>query len=126
MFLLYNMTKIIGTGTIDGKAYTADKPYRVDLEPVEEFISKLEEALGSEKNRKERKSVELTTYFLKAARQMDKEQMKYLVNKLVGRVEKWAYLYQLILDEPEKHLKYVQQFRSLEQLMKKNKDKSSQ
>ncbi len=57
---------------------------------------------------------------------MDKEQMKYLVNKLVGRVEKWAYLYQLILDEPEKHLKYVQQFRSLEQLMKKNKDKSSQ
>lgn len=113
------MSKIIGTGNIGGKIYTSEKPYEVDLAPVEEYKSKLEEALVTEENRRDRKSVELTTYFLRAAREMNKEQLKYLVTELVGILEKWTRLYQSTLDNPEEHLKQIKEYRKLEEMIKK-------
>jgi hypothetical protein len=114
------MTRIIGTGTIRGKTYTSKKPYEVDLAPVEEYISKLDQALGTEQNVRERKFVELTTYFLQAIRKMKKEQLEYLANELQSRLERMASLYQTTLDEPEEHLKQVKEYRKLEKLIKEN------
>jgi len=114
------MTKIIGTGKIRGKTYTPEKPYEIDLAPVEEYISKLDQALGTEQNVRERKFVELTTYFLQALRKMKKEQLEYLANELQGRLERMASLYQTTLDKPEEHLKQVKEYRKLEKLIKEN------
>ncbi len=89
----------------------------INLTPVEEFVSVLEKALGTEENLKNRKSVELTTYFLKTARNMDEKQLRFLTSKLVCMVERWAFLYQSTLEDPEAHLRFVQDYRKLQKKM---------
>lgn len=112
------MTEVVIIGEIGDKTYTADEPYRLNLRPVEEFGSKLEKALDTEQNRRDRKSVDLVKYFLDAAREMNKEQLEYLVNNLVAIVEKWAFLYQYTSDNPEEHLKTIQDYRKIEEMMR--------
>lgn len=98
----------------DGK-----KERRIDLTPVKKFASKLEEALSTEENRRDRKSVKLVTYFLESAGKMNEDQLKYLVNNLVSMAERYAFLFQSTLDEPEKHLKFVQEYRKLKEMTRK-------
>lgn len=110
------MSQLIGTGIIDGKLYTSEEPYVLDLTPVEEFTGTLDDAVKKEENVKARKAVQLTMYFLEAADNMSAEQLRYLVNNLVGMVIRWSDLYQCTLDDPEGHLEFVRNYRKLQGL----------
>lgn len=89
-----------------------------DLTPVNEFVNKLERVLGTEENRRNRAWNDITSELIDATKEMDKEQLRYVVVNLLGIAEKWASLYQSTLDNPEKHLKFVKEYRQLEKMMK--------
>ena len=88
-----------------------------NLTPVNNLVNKLERVLETEENRKNRAWNDITSDFLETTKEMDKEQLRYVIVNLYGMVAKWASLYQSTLDNPEKHLKFVQEYRELEKMM---------
>lgn len=91
-----------------------------DLTPVNEFVNKLERVLGTEENRRNRAWNDLTSELLEDTEKMDKEQLRYVVVHLLGMAEKFASLYQSTLDNPEKHLQFIKEYRKLERMMKED------
>lgn len=94
-----------------------------DLTPVNDLICKLERVFEREENIRNRAWCDFTPEFLEATKRMNKEQLRYVMVHLLGMVEKYASLYQSTLDNPEKHLKFVKEYRELEKRMKENEIK---
>ena len=60
------------------------------------------------------------------AREMDKEQLRYLTTNLLGLLFKYADLYQHTIDNPEKHLKQMEQYREVKKMFGKTLKKPLQ
>ena len=68
----------------------------------------------------DRKHIEYCTEIHNKTKQMNNEQLRYLTNNMVGLLFKYADLYQRALDEPEKHLEFVEQYRMFKHMRKKS------
>jgi len=112
------MTSITGTGKIRGKEYTDERPYKVDLTPVEEFVGKLESTILNEGAMHTRELTKMMPKLIEEANKMDEEQLRYLTTNLVGIIGRMTDLYQSTLDNPEAHLKFVKEYRKLESKIK--------
>ena len=88
----------------------------IDLTPIEEITKNLEEILRKRESWKDRSHVDYHIEILDKIRELDKEQLKYLTNNLLGILCKYADLYQKILDDPEKECQEIKKYKDLLEL----------
>ncbi len=85
---------------------------RIDLTPVENLISKLESALES-KSGKVSLVNRLSMEIIKETESLNKEQMGYLINELIGIVGRNAGLIEYITSNPEKYIQTVRTYNKI-------------
>jgi hypothetical protein len=97
---------------------------KVDLTPVEEIKDTMDKILRERTSRFDRRHIGYSSEILKQMIEMDNEQLRYLANNFVGLLFKYADLYQYTIDEPEAHLKFVENYRIFKKMCEKTLKKS--
>ncbi|MCK4647542.1 hypothetical protein KAT24_01265 [Candidatus Pacearchaeota archaeon] len=90
----------------------------IDLSLVEEMTSTLEKTLRKRESWKNRSHVEYHSEIMRKIKKLNKEQLEYFTNKLLGIIGKYADLYQKILDDPEKECAKIREYKDFFDLMK--------
>lgn len=89
----------------------------IDLTPVEEITNNLEKILRKRESWEDRSHVKYHIEILDKIKELDKDQLEYLVNNLVGIIGRYAELYQNILDNPEKECQEIKKYKDFFKLM---------
>jgi len=92
----------------------------IDLTSVQEVTSTLEKLIGNSKDISDRKHISYSVEIREKMQDMDNEQLKYLVTNIVGLLCRYADLYQHTLDNPEEHLKRIEEYREFKKILGKS------
>ena len=84
----------------------------IDMTPVNEYLRIIKNSTTEEGIHK-RRLMENTSKLLELTKEMNKEQLEYLVSSLTGTIGKNADLVQGIYDDPEKFYKQMSEYKEL-------------